>query len=256
VVTLSTAPLPGNPTVDLYAAIRLPGGTIVFVTGDPFAPFSQALAIFQPRLVPTRNSYEVLNAVISAAVPDGLYTFLAAFIRQGQPPTIENVVGPFASIEVTVSRARPPAAGVGAISGSVRDAQTGTPLAGAAINVSGSGGDAVTDAAGNFAIRNVPAGTYTVTASLAGPITAARAVTVGSDPRERPRTVGPHGRGGPGPLRALPRQVGGRPPPSRAGRAERVPGPTCLGAGAFCVSEPRIGSSSESLRLSPVVHAY
>ncbi len=71
-----------------------------------------------------------------------------------------------------------PTGGVGSISGSVRDSQTGASLAGVSITVSGGGGSAVTASDGSFTITNIPAGTVTLTATLAGFITASRTVTV------------------------------------------------------------------------------
>jgi len=60
------------------------------------------------------------------------------------------------------------AADHGTITGTVTDAKTNTPIAGATVVVKGPGLSAMTDAAGRFTIANVPAGFHTVEASMAG----------------------------------------------------------------------------------------
>ncbi len=60
------------------------------------------------------------------------------------------------------------AADHGTITGTVRDAATGTPLSGATVVVKGAGLSALTGADGRFTIANVPAGFHTVEASIAG----------------------------------------------------------------------------------------
>ena len=68
--------------------------------------------------------------------------------------------------------------GNGTISGHVSDVTTGNALSGATVNYSG--GSATTDASGNYTLSNVPAGTYTVTASLTGYLSRSQSVTVTS----------------------------------------------------------------------------
>jgi hypothetical protein len=189
VVTLSTNPLSDATAVDLYVALRLPNGNVLFTTGDPFNPFSGAPNPYRRALSVTRTSYEVLNIVLPESVPAGTYGFLAAFIRLGRPPTITEIIGQLATLDVVVAAggvrpARTPipppssGGGVGSIGGLVRDSQTGRPLVAASILVSGGGGSAITISDGSFTINNVPVGPATVTASLAGYITASRTVTV------------------------------------------------------------------------------
>jgi thermitase len=66
----------------------------------------------------------------------------------------------------------------GAIAGVVTDAPTGAPLAGATVS-NGSAG-AVTDAAGAYTLPNLPAGSYTVTASAAGHSAVSQSVSLTS----------------------------------------------------------------------------
>ena len=81
---------------------------------------------------------------ISLAVFDGLCT----------------KTSPYVEVNVTDL----PAAGVGWINGTVRDASSGSPLVGAALRALPGGYSQGTDAAGKFSL-SVPEGTYTVTAS-------------------------------------------------------------------------------------------
>jgi thermitase len=64
----------------------------------------------------------------------------------------------------------------GSISGTVTDAQTGKAIAGATVSDGARG--ATTDASGTYALGNVPAGSYTVTASASGYGSASRGVSV------------------------------------------------------------------------------
>ncbi|MEE9162072.1 MAG: carboxypeptidase-like regulatory domain-containing protein, partial [Candidatus Neomarinimicrobiota bacterium] len=64
------------------------------------------------------------------------------------------------------------------ITGKVTDAGTGVPLTGANVLVTGTGHDAATDAAGNYRIVNVPAGSYTISAQFIGYRTSAQDVTL------------------------------------------------------------------------------
>lgn len=70
--------------------------------------------------------------------------------------------------------------GTGSISGTVYQGQGTTPLADAAVTVSGTGRGAVTGADGRFTITGVPAGSHTLRASKPGFGAAEQAVTVAS----------------------------------------------------------------------------
>jgi hypothetical protein len=69
-----------------------------------------------------------------------------------------------------------PASGPGAFHGKVTNQSTGASLSGA--TVSYNGGSTTTDSAGNYSFASVPAGTYSVTASLTGYLNRTGAVTV------------------------------------------------------------------------------
>ncbi len=189
VITLGTGPLPEAGLADLYVALRRPDGIVLYFTGDPFGPFTTGSTPFRRGLSVTNASYELLNVVIPASVQAGTYTFLAASIRAGHPPTIGDVIGQIAELDVLAGgNGSPPlpgppvaggtASGVGTIAGAVRDARTGQALAGVGISISGAGGSAVTASDGRFTISNVPAGTVVVTATLAGYSSASRSVAV------------------------------------------------------------------------------
>lgn len=64
------------------------------------------------------------------------------------------------------------------VTGIVTDAGTGQPLSGAELRVDGSELSALTDAAGRYALEDVPAGTHTLVASMVGYSEAREAVTV------------------------------------------------------------------------------
>ena len=56
----------------------------------------------------------------------------------------------------------------GTVSGTVKDAQSGTPLSGANVVIGGTKLTTVTDASGKFVITNIPPGDYEVTAEMVG----------------------------------------------------------------------------------------
>ncbi len=68
----------------------------------------------------------------------------------------------------SLSLAKSQGATSGTIQGIVTDVATGAPLAGVSVSASGVATSVLTDAAGRYQIPNVPAGTITVTATLAG----------------------------------------------------------------------------------------
>jgi hypothetical protein len=69
----------------------------------------------------------------------------------------------------------------GSVSGTVTDASTGNALAGANVILDGTSLGAAADANGAYSIENVPAGTYTVTASVIGYESSSQAVDVSPD---------------------------------------------------------------------------
>jgi hypothetical protein len=65
-----------------------------------------------------------------------------------------------------------------AISGIVRDAQTGEPLPGANVLLVGTGMGATTDSGGKYMVRNVPGGSYTISVTYVGYTTATSPLTL------------------------------------------------------------------------------
>jgi hypothetical protein len=82
----------------------------------------------------------------------------------------------FAAAPAPAGKIRPST--YGTLTGTVRDAVTASPLAGASVTTSG-GASATADAAGRYTIGSVVAGTYTVTASASGHVAASQTATVG-----------------------------------------------------------------------------
>ena len=70
----------------------------------------------------------------------------------------------------------------GEIHGRMSDAQTRGPLIGATVTLVGTRMGALTDANGDYSIKNVPTRQYTLRAAYVGYITIERTVTVGADP--------------------------------------------------------------------------
>ncbi len=70
----------------------------------------------------------------------------------------------------------------GEIRGRLTDAEGKGPLVGATVTLTGTKMGAVSDVSGDFAITNVPLGTYTVRVAYVGFVSVQRRVTVGSEP--------------------------------------------------------------------------
>jgi len=77
------------------------------------------------------------------------------------------------------------AAGQGVLEGTIRNAATGAPLAGAQVAITPLGLGGITDPGGRFEVTDVPAGTHTVQISLIGYATMTREVTVATGQRTR-----------------------------------------------------------------------
>ena len=107
-----------------------------------------------------------------SAVAEGNYTLTAAASGHGSASRAVTVA---AGASVTQDFALPPSPG--AITGTVTDAVSNTPIGGA--SVSYSGGSAVTDSAGQYVAASLPPGNYTITAHLEGFQDQAREVDLG-----------------------------------------------------------------------------
>ena len=106
-----------------------------------------------------------------SAVAEGNYTLTAAASGHG---SASRAVAVAAGASVTQDFALPPSPG--AITGTVTDAVSNTPIGGA--SVSYSGGSAVTDSAGQYTLSGVPVGTYTLDAGASGYVNQSQLVTV------------------------------------------------------------------------------
>ncbi|MBW3553206.1 MAG: SusC/RagA family TonB-linked outer membrane protein [Gemmatimonadetes bacterium] len=73
------------------------------------------------------------------------------------------------------------AQGTGTIRGSIVESVTERPLSSVQVSLVGTGRGALTNAAGNFLLLNVPTGTYTIRAELIGHAAATQEVTVAAD---------------------------------------------------------------------------
>ena len=73
----------------------------------------------------------------------------------------------------------------GSLSGVIKDAQTGVPLPGANVILTGTSMGAATDIGGKYIIRNIPAGTYTLRVAYVGFTTLTIPVVVAEDEEVR-----------------------------------------------------------------------
>lgn len=96
----------------------------------------------------------------TTGVAPNIYTVKAEAVLSGDATPTNNM----RYVAVVVEAPPPPPPGH--IAGTVKDASTGNPIVGA--NVTTNGHFDITDANGQYNITNVPAGTYTVTASATG----------------------------------------------------------------------------------------
>lgn len=95
-------------------------------------------------------------------------TAAAALLRVLERSGLQAVVSTSGHVVVVADPTRPESAATGALTGAVREVGDGTPVALAEITVDGRAGRAVTDAAGRFRLRDVPAGVVTVTVRRMG----------------------------------------------------------------------------------------
>ncbi|HEX9562482.1 MAG TPA: carboxypeptidase regulatory-like domain-containing protein [Gemmatimonadaceae bacterium] len=139
------------------------GGSIAGVVTDATtgAPVSGASVSTQP---PTSSvSTNAQGAYTISGAASGTYTVNAS--RSGYAPN---------SVQVTVMAGQTATAGIaltplpGTLSGTVTDAASGAPIAGASVTTQPATTTAITNSQGAFTISGVPAGSYNVTASHAG----------------------------------------------------------------------------------------
>ena len=94
--------------------------------------------------------------------------------RDAAAPQSADVVSKMANLEATAIEAR-------AVGGTVVEAETGLPLSGVRVVLTGTDRSSVTDQDGRFVVPGVPVGSYEVTATILGFSTQAKEITVGED---------------------------------------------------------------------------
>lgn len=113
---------------------------------------------------PAEPSYPEIRPVLASAAPAGARTSLDLAARFP-----------------TTFHARQPQAQTGTVLGQVRDASTGEPVSASDVVIEGTQFNALTDDSGQYRIREVPAGTYTITAGRIGYGRQAQEITVVAD---------------------------------------------------------------------------
>lgn len=158
----------GSTTTQNFALTANPGTLTGTVTSAATAaPISGAAVSYSGGTTTTNAS----GQYTLPSVPSGSYTVTASasgYANQSQ----SVVVGPGATVTQNFALTAPN----GAITGTVTDAGTASPISGA--TVSYSGGSATTNANGQYTIANVAAGTYTVTAAASAYGSQNRTITV------------------------------------------------------------------------------
>jgi len=144
--------------VQVVAAFGTITGTVVDQNGQPVA----GAAV---RLTGSANATATdAGGNFNLTAPAGLYTLTVSkfgFLPATTTPFTLAAGGSFAAGTIRLQPAP------GKITGTVVDAQTGSPLAGASVSLAENGDSAFADASGSFALTE-PAGTYTVTVAQAG----------------------------------------------------------------------------------------
>lgn len=98
--------IPSYEQVDLWIAIELPGGALLYMTDNPITPFSIEPAPFRRSFQIANGTIPVLNFVVP---PDmgGDYNFYAFYTREMTPPTLDllfrNLRFNVASLTATLS---------------------------------------------------------------------------------------------------------------------------------------------------------
>ncbi len=72
--------------VDLWVAIELPDGNLLFMTENPFEPFSLKPQSFKSSLDTNQPTHRVLEFEVVPTLLSGNYTFYAVYVKEGQNP--------------------------------------------------------------------------------------------------------------------------------------------------------------------------
>ncbi|HLI52306.1 MAG TPA: carboxypeptidase regulatory-like domain-containing protein [Thermomicrobiaceae bacterium] len=146
----------GNTTPESVSLTPNPGTVNVTVTDSSSNPITNA-TVTLGSATPSSTSGDVYTFT---GVQEGSYTLtVSASGYQTATPAVN--VGPGATVNTTVKLSALP----GTISGKVTDSSTSTGIVGATVSVNGTGLSTTTGTGGTYSISNVPAGSYTVSAS-------------------------------------------------------------------------------------------
>lgn len=72
--------------VDLWVAIELPNGQLLFMTENPFEPFSINQQPFKSSLDTSQTTHRVLEFEVIPTLLGGSYNFYAVYVKQGKNP--------------------------------------------------------------------------------------------------------------------------------------------------------------------------
>ncbi|MCK5523697.1 MAG: hypothetical protein KAI83_11250 [Thiomargarita sp.] len=75
--------------VDLWTAVQLPSGNLLFMTELAFAPFSPNPQFFRESLEATKGAHEILDFEVVVGL-SGHYTFYAAYVEEGKNPIADG----------------------------------------------------------------------------------------------------------------------------------------------------------------------
>jgi len=75
--------------VDLWVAVQLPGGTLLFMTPFAFDPFSPKPQLFRESLETTKRVHNILDFEVVKGL-SGQYTFYAVYVEEGKNPFTEG----------------------------------------------------------------------------------------------------------------------------------------------------------------------
>lgn len=75
--------------VDLWAAVKLPSGDLLFMTPLAFTPFSSIPQLFRESLEATKRRHNILDFEVVVGL-SGTYTFYAAYVEEGKNPITDS----------------------------------------------------------------------------------------------------------------------------------------------------------------------
>jgi len=78
--------------VDLWVAIELPNGNLLFMTENPFEPFSLNQQPFKSSLDASQTTHRVLEFEVIPTLLGGSYTFYAVYVKENQNPMTSFLV--------------------------------------------------------------------------------------------------------------------------------------------------------------------